>query len=183
MESGKKRLTGGENQQSGATPTRAHLDADLMLAALAVTGGRAAALKLAIEEELAHVKEKYGPELQKIKEQLGQQKKLLESHMKRHRRALFGTAAKTEEREDYCDLPHGRLLRSLKRQVVKARGVLEELERLGLDEGLRRTVEVDWEALAAWPDEKLLLVGAERRMRETLTWELTKERGGGPPEE
>ncbi len=76
---------------------------------------------------------------------------------------------------DLVALPHGTLIFNVQEHVKKAKGVLENLERLDLEEGLKREVSVDWEALESWPDEKLIMAGTERVRKEVFAYELKEE--------
>lgn len=87
---------------------------------------------------------------------------------KRERTVFF------ERPGDIVRLPHGTLIFNVQEHVKKAKGVLENLERLGLEEGLKREVTVDWEALESWPDEKLIMAGTERVKKEVYSYELKK---------
>jgi len=88
---------------------------------------------------------------------------------KKHRAIFF------ERPDDIVRLPHGTLIFNVQEHVKRAKGVLENLEALGLEEGLKREVAVDWEALEAWPDEKLILAGTERVRKEVFAYELKEQ--------
>lgn len=74
--------------------------------------------------------------------------------------------------EDRVELKHGSLLFQIEERVKKARGVLERLEELGIEEAIERSAKVKWDELEKWPVEKLVLVGTERKRKEVFSYEL-----------
>ncbi len=87
------------------------------------------------------------------------------------------------------ELPGGDLFYSLEEHVVRPRKVdvlanieeFAELEIYGLGDyqGFARAIKiaksVDWDLLKTWPQERLLLVGTEKKPKEVFTFELRKE--------
>jgi len=120
---------------------------------------------IAVESLAATWRERLKP-LQERLAILDQDLKALE---KAERQAFFGASESCR-----VDLPQGALVFQLSRHIKKAKGVLAELERLGLEEGLKRVVTVDWDALEAWPEEKLIMVGTERVKKENYSYEVKK---------
>lgn len=73
------------------------------------------------------------------------------------------------------EMPGGELFYSAEEYVVKRKGVLANLEKYGFEEAIRRTAAVDWDALAdpeEWPKEALAIIGTERKVRESFTFEV-----------
>jgi hypothetical protein len=70
------------------------------------------------------------------------------------------------------ELPHGALLFALERRVKRARGVLENLKAEGFTQAVKIAESVDWDLLETWPEERLWLVGTERKTKEVYAYEV-----------
>jgi len=73
---------------------------------------------------------------------------------------------------DQVDLEHGLLLRGEEEKIRIPRNAAAAIEAQGWEEGLKRTVAVVREVVEKWPDERLVVIGAERRPVETYSYEL-----------
>lgn len=148
-----------------ATPTAVHVDADLMLLEIAQVTRDLAEIKDKAEMVLSLVREAWKKKLNPLQSRLKDIEKGLTQLMKAQRGVFFDGV-------DRCELPHGALVHAIEGKVKKVKGLLENLEALGLVEGIKIIKEVDWEALEAWPDEKLIMAGTERKIRETFAYEI-----------
>jgi phage host-nuclease inhibitor protein Gam len=109
--------------------------------------------------------ERHKAAISPIKDRIAKLDKELRKYARKHKLALF-------EGGDRLDLLSGALLRQDEEHVKRARGVLDELQRLGLTEAIRTNPQVDWDVLEKWSDERLIEVGAERVPEETFAYEL-----------
>jgi hypothetical protein len=93
--------------------------------------------------------------------------------MKTYKHALFdGT--------DVVALPHGMLVYSRTDKVTIPRdhaAVIALCEDLEFGEAVKIAKSLDREAIEKWPDERLFLIGAERRPKEEFSYDL---KGGKP---
>ena len=145
----------------------AHQRADELLGRI-----REAAQELLVEQGRANaalesMAATWGERLKPLQERITTLDKDLKALEKAERQAFFGVSESCR-----VELPQGALLFQVSRHVKKAKGVLAELERQGLEEGLKRVVTVDWDALEAWPNEKLIMVGTERVKKEIYSYEV-----------
>jgi phage host-nuclease inhibitor protein Gam len=92
----------------------------------------------------------------------------LKDTMKNNKAVLFdGT--------DLVDLPHGTLIRNVADRVTIPRDAPARCEELGFADAIRIAKRLDREAVGKWPDERLFLIGAERRVREEFSYDLKEE--------
>ncbi len=80
---------------------------------------------------------------------------------------------------DVVNLAHGSLIRALvdKVKIPKDREkVIAFCEELGFPEVVKIVKSLDREAVEKWPDERLLLIGAERKQKEEFSYDLKKEK-------
>lgn len=119
----------------------------------------------ALESLKAVYSEKLQPHAEAVKA-LG---KDLAAYAKGHHETLFGDA-------DLVTLPSGELRYEESRVVVHGKAVtVEALRELGYLDGIKVEESVHWDALDAWPDEKLVAVGTKRKDVKAYTWELNKQ--------
>ena len=147
----------------------AHQRADELLGQIKTAAGELFVEQGRANATLKEVAAFWGRSLKPLQERLAVLDRDLKALEKAERQAFFG-----ESESCRLDLPRGALLFQVSRYVKKAKGVLAELERLGLEEGLQRLVTVDWDALGDWPQEKLIMVGTERVKKETYSYEVKK---------
>jgi len=145
----------------------AHQRADELLGQIREAEEELSRKQVQANEALDEWKAVWGRSLKPLQERLAVLDLDLRALEKAERQAFFG-----ESESCRVELPRGALLFQVARHVKKAKGVLAELERQGLEEGLKRLVVVDWDALEAWPDERLWLVGAERVRKEAYSYEV-----------
>lgn len=116
------------------------------------------------EKELEGLKVKYYHSIESLKNELRKKEEELERFAIKHKAKLFVG--------DLAELRNGRLLLQVKEVVKRARGVLERLEALGWTEAIIVTKKVNWEVLEKWTDERLIAVGTERIIKESITYEI-----------
>ena len=143
--------------------------ADNLLIEISVITGQLTRLEAQAEAELKAVRERYEGPLGKFKEVLKALDAELIKHMKKHRAEIFdGT--------DQVNIENGILLYGEEDKVKIPRDAVEKIEAQGWEEALAKTVSVRREVVAEWPEERLVLIGAERKHVETFSYEL-KEGG------
>lgn len=109
--------------------------------------------------------------LKPFKEDRVRDEKALVGLMKAGKKALFdGT--------DVVYLPNGMLLYTKKDKVSIPRdhdAVIAICEEQGFGEVVKIVKSLDREAIEKWPDERLFLIGAERKPKEEFNYDLKKE--------
>jgi len=142
--------------------------ADSKLATLAGLQPELARLQAEAEAAIAKVREAYAPSIHTCEEAIaGTEKELIEL-MKANKGILFDGV-------DQVDLEHGILLYGKEPKISIPKTALARIEAQGWEDGLKRTVAVDRDAVGKWPVERLAVIGATRKDQETYTYEL-KER-------
>lgn len=116
------------------------------------------------KEELEQVKNKYYKHIEEIKKDIREFEEELQKFALKHRHRLF--------EGDLAELENGRLILQIKQAVKRVRGMLERLEALGWTEAIIVEKKVNWEELEKWTDERLIAVGTERVIKETINYEL-----------
>ncbi|MCS7285012.1 MAG: host-nuclease inhibitor Gam family protein [Hydrogenobacter thermophilus] len=116
------------------------------------------------KEEVEAVKAKYYKHLEAIKQDIRQAEEELQRFALKHKYELF--------RGDIAELNSGRLILQVKKAVKRVRGMLERLEELGWTEAIIVEKKVNWDEIEKWTDERLIALGTERIVKETVTYEL-----------
>ncbi len=150
-----------------------HESAELMLAYIRAVNEQVAGMEARAEEEMERVRERYEGPLAEARDKQRQAEKDLVALMKENRGVLFdGT--------DQVDLKTGVLLHGEKDRVKIPRDAVERIEAQGWEEALKRAVSVDRGVVEKWPDERLIMIGAERKTVEVFDYELKnpKNKGG-----
>jgi hypothetical protein len=87
--------------------------------------------------------------------------------MKSNKAALFdGT--------EIVRLINGSLIHSVADKVSIPRDALAKCEELGFDDAVKIAKSLDREAVEKWPDERLILIGAERKQKEEFSYDLAE---------
>ncbi len=148
--------------------------ADQLLAELATATWQLSATTALAERELNFVREKHSTGIRKAKARLEDLEKQVTALARKHRGAFF-------DGQDRVELPHGALFHTMRQVVRKAKAVtVAKLEELGFLDGVRTEKKVDWDALNKWPDERLIVVGTERKDKEEFGYELKGTKGVNP---
>ena len=77
---------------------------------------------------------------------------------------------------DVVNLAHGSLIRALVDKVKIPKTALATCEALGFADVVKIAKSLDREAVEKWSDEKLILIGAERKPKEEFSYDLKKEK-------
>ena len=128
---------------------------------------RLESLEAAAERELETVREKYREAIGDLTSRVKGSDKALVAHMKRHKREFFGEG-------DRLALAAGVLCYMEESRVSIPRNALEEAERWGLTDAIKISKSLDRAAVEQWPVERLTLIGASRKLKESYSYELKK---------
>ena len=116
-------------------------------------------------EEVSRLKAKYDQEFAPIKSDLVRDEKILLALMAVNKAVLFdGT--------DIVRLSNGSLIHSVADKVSIPRDALARCKELGFAEVVKIAESLDREAVEKWPDERLILIGAERKQKEEFSYDL-----------
>ncbi len=126
-----------------------------------------AALEAEAQEKIAAITAQYEVRLAPYREAVKDLDKTLVGLMKAEKKTLFAEG-------DVVNLPHGSLIRSQDWKVTIPRDALGKCEELGFSEVVRIARSLDREAVEKWPDEKLFLIGAERKPATKFSYEVKK---------
>jgi hypothetical protein len=132
-------------------------------------------------DEIEQIKQRYEGECGPFKANLLIQEKALIALMKKERAIFFdGT--------DVLQLTNGALIHEVGDKVSIPRDALSKCKELKFNDVIKVAESLDREAIEKWKDEKLLLIGAERKPTETFSYDLKKtadchSREGGNPDE
>ncbi len=103
-----------------------------------------------------------------LKDALIAHEKALIALMKKERIAFFGEM-------DVLQLANGVLIHVMGDRVMIPRDALAKCEELKFDDVIKVVKSLNREAIEKWPDEKLFLIGAERKAVENFSYDLKKE--------
>jgi phage host-nuclease inhibitor protein Gam len=163
------------NKAAVASPSDLHTRADDFLESIKAVQSIIDDMTAAYNATVSRIKADYEARLKPFKEDLGDEEKQLVGLMKAGKKELFdGT--------DVVYLPHGMLLYSKKDKVAIPRNhdaVIAICEEQGFGEVIRIAKSLDREAIEKWPDERLFLIGAERKPKEEFSYDLKKAAHGG----
>ncbi|MDI1471910.1 hypothetical protein THER_1665 [Thermodesulfovibrio sp. N1] len=114
--------------------------------------------------EIEAIRSKYYRHIEEVKNDIRQYEEELQKFAFRHKAELFTG--------DIADFQNGRLIYQIKKAVKRVRGILERLEQLGWNEAIIIEKKVNWDEIEKWTDERLIAVGTERVIKETINYEL-----------
>jgi hypothetical protein len=142
--------------------------ADLRLAEIAHSNARIEVLEAEARAAIQAVEREYYDKMAPIKEMLKLSVFWLTTSMKSDKAVLFdGT--------DVVRLTNGSLIHSVADKVSIPRDALARCEELGFAEVVKIAKSLDREAVEKWPDERLILIGAERKQKEEFSYDLKVE--------
>lgn len=118
-----------------------------------------------IEMEIKAVQKKYAIDLAIVNDQKKVVEKDLKIFAKKNKKNLFGES-------DKVFLTHGILLYSEEDKVTIPRDALEKIEALGWKDGIKTEKNIDRPAIEKWNDEKLAAIGASKKLKREISWEL-----------
>ncbi len=142
--------------------------ADALLASICQTAADIAIREDRYNDELRRLTERHQANIGPFKDVLAGYEKQLVALMKASKAAFFCDT-------DVVNLPHGSLIHAIADKVRIPKDALGKCEELGFDEVIKIAKSLDREAVEKWPDEKLFLIGAERKPREEFSYDLKKE--------
>jgi hypothetical protein len=122
-------------------------------------------VEAAAAKEMETVRAKYTDTVARLENRIKGNKKALVAHMKANKREFFGQG-------DRLKLPAGVLCYMRQLQVSIPRDALEKAEQLGLTDAIKIAKSLDRAVVEKWPVERLVLIGAERKPKETFSYEL-----------
>jgi hypothetical protein len=120
-----------------------------------------------IEAEISAIRNKYAEELERQSKSKNNAEKALEKFALKNRIDLFGVDG------DKISLSHGIILYSKADKVKIPKDAIDRIKALGWKEGIKDVPTIDRPVIEAWNDEKLAAIGATKKPKEEISWELT----------
>ena len=155
-----------KNQASPpATPGRR---ADDILGSLRELSGEITVIQADADKEIADLTEEYSALMKPLKDRLKEKEKEIMRLMKAEKTDLF-------DGKDIVRLINGILLYSREPKVSIPRDALEKVERLGLTEAIKIVKSLNRDVVKKWPDEKLVLIGAEKKASDKFSYEIKRD--------
>jgi phage host-nuclease inhibitor protein Gam len=143
-------------------------EADRLLKAIAFHSAMLNRFQIAAQAAIERVSAQYSAQMEPHKILFASAEKGLQQVMKHEKATLFdGT--------DVVRLANGSLIRNVADKVSIPRDALAACEWMGFIEVVKISKNLDREAVEKWPDERLLLIGAERKQKEEFSYDLKKE--------
>jgi phage host-nuclease inhibitor protein Gam len=139
--------------------------ADSLLADIRVLGELIAALEAEVQAKIAALTAEYEEKLAPRRLLLASADKALTGLMKAEKKTLFAGG-------DVVKLPNGSLVREQGYRVTIPRDALGQCEKLGFAEVIKIAKSLDREAIEKWADERLFLIGAERKPATKYSYEV-----------
>lgn len=145
------------------------IKADEMLDTIQMYSDQVGTVQRVIEAEIARIREKYAEELERQSKSKAKAEKALKKFALKNRVDLFGIDG------DKVSLPHGIILYSKADKVSIPKDAVEKIEALGWDEGIITVKAIDRPVIEKWSDEQLAAIGATKKPKEEISWELIKK--------
>lgn len=143
--------------------------ADEMLAAIGFCEDAIQTYGESAEAQIAKIREEYAQWIANYTELKKKHEKALKKFALKNKEDLFGKDG------DKVSLSHGIILYAKEDKVTIPKDAVEQIEKLGWDEGILIVKNIDRPVIEAWNDEKLAAIGASKKPKETISWELTKK--------
>lgn len=124
-----------------------------------------AALEADYNAAVERLKADYGPQLSGIRDEIGAYEKELYALMKAAKGRLF-------DGRDIVRLPNGSLLRQIAERVTIPRDALARCEEMGFSEAIRIVKSLARDVVEKWPDARLALIGARRKIVEDFSYDV-----------
>lgn len=140
--------------------------ADGLLQELSRLSGHLAVLEQDFNQRIFELKSRYEQLADPLRREFEARERELEGLMKRNRSVLF-------DGQDQVNLPHGILLYGEEPHVVIPRDAVARLEAAGLWKAIKVAKSVDRAAVERLSDEELDMLGMERKLMQTYTYELS----------
>lgn len=142
-----------------------HKQANELLAKISLMAHQLDRIDAEAERELEIVRGLYSAQADPIRETIDTLEKALIKLMKTHKAEVF-------DGKDTVSLAHGILLYAREMKVSIPKGALEQIEEAGWSEAIRIAKSIDRAVVEKWPDERLAVIGAQKKPKETYTYEL-----------
>lgn len=143
--------------------------ADDILAGIREITGAIGMLTGEYNAALEAMQSRFEERLKPLREDLSADEKALISLMKKEKRTLFADGIGTVR------LANGSLIYNVEDKVSIPRDALAKCEALGFKDVVKIAKSLDRDAVEQWPDERLILIGAERKPKEEFSYDLKKE--------
>jgi len=141
--------------------------ADSHLAHIAAFLEELARVEAEAEGEIAGIRERHAASVARLTDAIAGTEKELITLMQKNKANLFEDA-------DQVKLENGILLYGRELKVTIPKDAVARIEAEGWEDGLKRSVKIDREVIGKWPAERLAVIGAIRKEKETYTYELIK---------
>lgn len=120
-----------------------------------------------IDAEITAIRNKYAETLDIKLTAKANTEKALKKFALKNKEDLFG------EKGDKVALAHGIILYAKEDKVTIPKDAVEQIEKLGWSEGILIVKNIDRPVIEGWNDEKLAAIGASKKPKESVSWELT----------
>lgn len=147
--------------------------ADEMLAAVGSCEKEVVNIEACIEEAISKIRDQYAGDLAVLKELKVAAEKALKKFALKNRVDLFGVDG------DKVSLSHGIILYAKEDKVTIPKDAIDRITALGWEEGIKKVPTIDRPAIEKWNDEKLAAIGASKKPKEEISWEIKKRAEGG----
>lgn len=141
--------------------------ADEMLGTIQMYSDQLEAKQAKLEADLAVIRAGYTADLETLTEGKGHFEKTLKKFALKNRVDLFGVDG------DKVSLSHGIILYAKADKVTIPKDAIDRITALGWKEGIKNVPTIDRPVIEAWNEEKLAAIGATKKPKEVISWELT----------
>ncbi len=141
--------------------------ADRLLTEIRTRAAELAGLEAEAQEKIAAIMAEYEEELIPYRILIASADKALTGLMKAEKKTLFADG-------DVLNLSYGSLIRNQGWKVTIPRDALDKAEQEGFTDVIKIAKSLDRDAVEKWPDEKLFLIGAERKPATKFSYEVKK---------
>ena len=162
-----------KQRNAGAIPDPSEIQetANVHLQAISWTAGEIDAITAEYIIAAEELKIRYEARLDPHKQILKADDATLKALMRHDKKYLFdGT--------DVVHLTNGSLIHNVADKVSIPRDALARCEELGFAEVVKIAKSLDRDAVEKWPDERLVLIGAERKSKEEFSYDLKEAKHG-----
>ena len=122
------------------------------------------------EQRVGELKKQYQQKLDRPRETLAAQEKILIACLKQNKSELFN---KTEK----VSLPHGIVIHTTDTRLSLPKNAVEAIEKLGWSEAIKIAKSVDREMVEKWPIERIIAIGGDKKPKEKFEYELREAQG------
>lgn len=155
MKQNKQAFSNPKPARKTAMPAPAQT-ADTLLSEIARHKKRVELVEAAYNKEAELLQKKYKDQAQTHSEALTIAEQSLIKLMKKERHYLFIAGG-------VLTLTHGSLIFNTKEKLRIPKNAVEKCEELGFDDAIKIIKQLDREVVEAWPDAKLVLIGADKK--------------------